>query len=594
MQLTGTLLEEAFQHFRRNDLAAAEAILLGMPDQPSALHLLGVLRVRQQRLPEAAELIARSVAIQPREAQSQFNLGKVQTALGRQAEAVESLRAALELDPSLIEAALALAKALHALGRFDEAVESYRIFLVAKPDHAPTRLALGNALIAAGRQEEAEPVLSAALHDATDTQVRAELHQALGRLHRDARPGLALEHLERAQELDCARNALDSERADLLEKLHRFEDAKKAYRQVLEREPINSEAHRAYNELLYRLGDEEEFLASYDRAPRSQQLVLGKAQFLLSTGRYGEAERCYRDAIIRYSDSKEASLGLGLALVKAGNYADAVAALEDVGRRFPDSTEIYCNLAGTLAQAGDPQKASAMAVRALEIEPQNQIALAMLGTSWRLMGDAREEDLNGYEDFIQQFDLEPPVGYSDMASFNTDLCAYLTEMHPPVREYLRQSLRGGTQTSGNLFGAGHALVDKLQKRINEAVGSYIAGLKPDGEHPFLSRKSRDFRFSGSWSSRLRDRGYHINHLHPGGWISSCYYVDLPRVVRDEAGRQGWIKFGEPSFDVGLSVRRAIQPAVGRLILFPSFMWHGTVPFHDSHARTTIAFDVVPA
>jgi hypothetical protein len=181
-----------------------------------------------------------------------------------------------------------------------------------------------------------------------------------------------------------------------------------------------------------------------------------------------------------------------------------------------------------------------------------------------------------------------------MAQFNAELCAYLNAMHPPVREYLRQSLRGGTQTSGNLFGAGHVLVEKLQARIAEAVGSYVAALKTDERHPFLSRKGGGFRFAGSWSSRLRDRGFHINHLHPGGWISSCYYVDLPEVVKDETGRQGWIKFGEPSFDVGLAARRAIQPAVGRLVLFPSYMWHGTVPFHDSHARTTIAFDVLPS
>src|ERR1700722_11083714 len=84
------------------------------------------------------------------------------------------------------------------------------------------------------------------------------------------------------------------------------------------------------------------------------------------------------------------------------------------------------------------------------------------------------------------------------------------------------------------------------------------------------------------------------HGHPGGWISSCYYVDLPDAVKDEAGQQGWIKFGEPSFDVGLTVRRAIQPAVGRLVLFPSYLWHGTVPFHDRHPRTTIAFDVLPS
>jgi Putative 2OG-Fe(II) oxygenase len=38
----------------------------------------------------------------------------------------------------------------------------------------------------------------------------------------------------------------------------------------------------------------------------------------------------------------------------------------------------------------------------------------------------------------------------------------------------------------------------------------------------------------------------------------------------------------------------VQPAPGRLVLFPSYMWHGTIPFHDAQPRTTIAFDVVPA
>jgi hypothetical protein len=66
-------------------------------------------------------------------------------------------------------------------------------------------------------------------------------------------------------------------------------------------------------------------------------------------------------------------------------------------------------------------------------------------------------------------------------------------------------------------------------------------------------------------------------------------------VKDETAQQGWIKFGEPSLQVALKtpVRRTIQPTAGRLVLFPSYMWHGTIPFHDAAARTTIAFDVVP-
>ena len=78
-----------------------------------------------------------------------------------------------------------------------------------------------------------------------------------------------------------------------------------------------------------------------------------------------------------------------------------------------------------------------------------------------------------------------------------------------------------------------------------------------------------------------------------GWISSCYYVGLPAAVADESAKQGWIKFGEPDFESGLPIRRAIKPEPGRLVLFPSYMWHGTIPFAGREKRTTIAFDVVP-
>jgi hypothetical protein len=69
---------------------------------------------------------------------------------------------------------------------------------------------------------------------------------------------------------------------------------------------------------------------------------------------------------------------------------------------------------------------------------------------------------------------------------------------------------------------------------------------------------------------------------------------VPEAAKDQSARQGWIKFGEPGFDVALPARRAVQPVAGQLVLFPSYMWHGTNPFHDTVPRTTIAFDVVPA
>jgi len=587
------MLERAFACYQRGDLTGAENTLTQLPDHPSALHLLGIVRVRQGRLKQAAELLAHSVSIRPTEAQAQLNLGKVLNTLGRHIEASQALQTALSLDHHIIDAALVLGKSLHAQGRLHEAIESYKAFLAKRPAHVPAMLDLGSILIEAAQPQEAEALYGSALNEAKDPRLRAALHRALASLFGTRQAGRALEHLDQAQELDPALTGIEPDRAILLEELHRFDDALAVHEVIITGNPVDHTAHRNYNDLLYRLGRDQEFLSSYDAAPRTRELLLSKAEFLLDTSRLDEAELCYREALSRYPESKEATTGLGLALVKRGQFGEAVAVFQRAIKTYPGNVDIYCNLAGALTQFGDPEQAAVIAKNALTIDPINQVALAMWSTSMRLMDDASDEILAGYDDFIQVSDLDPPDGYTDMRAFNTELSAQLELMHPPGREYLRQSLRGGTQTRSNLFDSGHPLLEKLRNRIGNAVAGYIESLREDERHPFLSRKSSGFRFSGSWSSRLRDQGFHINHLHPGGWISSCYYVEVPEVVKESVGQQGWIKFGEPSFDVGLPARRAIQPEVGRLVLFPSYMWHGTIPFSSSQSRTTIAFDAVP-
>jgi hypothetical protein len=43
---------------------------------------------------------------------------------------------------------------------------------------------------------------------------------------------------------------------------------------------------------------------------------------------------------------------------------------------------------------------------------------------------------------------------------------------------------------------------------------------------------------------------------------------------------------------GAGPAHAVQPAEGRLVLFPSYMWHGTLPIRGDEPRMTIAFDAV--
>jgi tetratricopeptide (TPR) repeat protein len=215
---------------------------------------------------------------------------------------------------------------------------------------------------------------------------------------------------------------------------------------------------------------------------------------------------------------------------------------------------------------------------------------AYAATAWRMTGDPRSQWLEGDPSFVRVIDLThalPPL---------EQLAAALRSLHVAKGEYLDQSVRGGTQTDGPLFCRIDPVIQQLRSAVVGAVQDYSAHLAPiDSNHPLLRhRRDRKVRFSGSWSVRLRSGGRHSNHVHPQGWISSALYVALPRKSAGEPEDAGWLTLGQPDehLDLKLEPWRKIQPKAAQLVLFPSWMWHGTVPFAQGE-RLTVAFDVRP-
>ena len=210
--------------------------------------------------------------------------------------------------------------------------------------------------------------------------------------------------------------------------------------------------------------------------------------------------------------------------------------------------------------------------------------------AWRLARDDRSEWLEGDPRLVSFTDLTadlPPLA---------QLATTLRELHVAKAEYLDQSVRGGTQTDGPLLSRIDPVIRQLRQAIVKAVERYVGQLPPpDPRHPLLSkRRDRRVRFSGSWSVRLRSSGRHSNHVHPQGWISSALYIALPSHAAGEPEDAGWFTLGEPHHILGidLPIERKIEPKLGHLALFPSWMWHGTQPFTDGE-RLTVAFDVRP-
>ena len=222
----------------------------------------------------------------------------------------------------------------------------------------------------------------------------------------------------------------------------------------------------------------------------------------------------------------------------------------------------------------------------------NQHWLALWGDALRQLGDPRYHWLLDHSGMARVFRLTPPPGYASIEAFNRVLAARLKILHRLQVHPLDQSLKGGTQTPMDLRFVKEPVIEAFRTSIQDAISRYASELPEDGTHPLYRRRSSAASPSGMWSVQLKPGGRHVNHVHPEGWLSSAYYVEVPPQEADDPDA-GALQLGLPRYATpGAEVERTIPAEAGNLVLFPSYMWHGTVPA-QSGTRLSIAFDVTP-
>ena len=235
----GDALDLAVEHHNAGRLTRAESIyqriLLGDPNQPMALHLLGVIAHQAGKNDLAVDLITRAIAVRPDCAEAHYNLGVSLQGLGKLEDAVASYQRTLAVKPDYAEAHANLGVTLQGLGELDGAVASFHRALAVKPDYAEAHSNLGNALKAQGKPDEAIASYQKALAIKPDY---AEAHNNLGNALRQSGKlddAVASYHQALAVKPDYA-EAYSNLGIALLD-LGKLEDAIAAYRECLRIEP---------------------------------------------------------------------------------------------------------------------------------------------------------------------------------------------------------------------------------------------------------------------------------------------------------------------------------------------------------------------
>jgi uncharacterized protein (TIGR02466 family) len=152
--------------------------------------------------------------------------------------------------------------------------------------------------------------------------------------------------------------------------------------------------------------------------------------------------------------------------------------------------------------------------------------------------------------------------------------------------------RNGYRSIGNLFDYKITEIITLKKIILFEIEKYKKKFIKE-KNTFITKWPNKFDLKG-WHIRLIKEGYQRAHIHAGGWLSGCFYIKIPKKLNK---KEGAIKFGLHGYDYPILDKNIpstfYTPKDGDIVLFPSSLFHQTVPFVSKEERHVIAFDLVP-
>ena len=568
-----------------------------IPNSASVLNVLALLVRDRGDHGEAELLLRQAIKAAPREAALFNNLGNVLLSADKLAVAESAYRKAIDLKSGYAEAYFNLGNVLRRLNRPEQAIAAQRRAIAIRPNYAEALVQLAVLQNEAGAAEEALKTLNAAM--AANARF-FDAHYYTGSVLTDlSRFDEAIAELETATTLSPQRHEAHYALAKALAHAGREDEALSSYQRCIQLAPEFEPAHAEFNELSWTMGRDVREAQTYafarKRVGDKPDLLLSEAELRIRFKDAAVAESLLRRASEMAPERGDIANALGRSLALQSRFDESLPLFRRAIEVEPGAVRHRQELGVALLNHGQARDSIPVLEEALALAPHEQVSLAYLALALRESGDSRYDALVQLDRFVRTYDIAPPAGYSNVASFNQALADELERLHTRRVAPLNQTLLNGTQTPGSLFANHSAALDLIRQQIDDAIRDFIAGLPDDPGHPFLSRKNSQFDLAGSWSCRLHSSGYHSNHVHNQGWISSAYYVALPGEVMDSSNDQGALKFGESKF--GLSERdrpeQLVRPLVGKLVLFPSYFWHGTVPFTSQRARLTIAFDVVP-
>ncbi len=482
-------------------------------------------------------------------------LGSIYGGQGKAKQAVNSFQKALRLDPTVAELHLNVGMLNDQLGNKKAAIISYRKAIQLKPALTDAHYNLGIALQAQGDLEAA----AESYRNATNNEPAFfEAHTNLGTIYQ-AQGDLAAAVESYRTALDITSDALT------------YYNLGTALKNQGELEP----AALAFQQAIAMQADYADAYSSLGAVRREQS-------------QFDAAVKSYQRAIELAPDHPEANYNFGVLLYDMGNLEKA---LQHFSRsQFHDWQErsLYCLYKSEVFEGFEGHMAE------LIKKKHTSPFLATLSSHYALNFGKPDP----YTFCKRPLDAVFHIQIPELKGDSPLLKALLHDIETvDIAEKQQGRLHYGKQSAGNIFKRPEASFRELGDVMKRVVAQYrdtLVAQEPDCEFAKQFPKDGEIEFSSSWYVRMEKGGHLDSHIHEEGWVSGAIYLALP------AGRTGDEGSIEASMHGDDYPKRhndfpttTIAPDVGDTVMFPSSVFHRTIPFSTDELRICIAFDVKP-
>ena len=507
--------------------------------------------------------------------------------LGRLDVAIEHYKIIINLNPMDAEGYNSIGVAYKKKGDISVAIESYQQAVNLNPDYAAAYMNLGTALQEKGDAKKAIEIYQRVI-ELTPENPRAYNSIGVAYLKED-NIAAAIKNYRRAIEISPDLAIAHNNLGAALYKEGYIDQAIETYNHALQLQPDDPNTHANLGAALADKRYHSEAIESYKHAIKLKSDV-SLWHYLLGVI-FAENEDTKSAFKYLYNsleldpDFAEAHHAIGLIYYKLQKYGDALAAFDRSGSVASFAQSLLC------LHAQRKHNEFTERIKSNLDKYKNNIEVAAMCAF--TYNQINEENIHPFCKNPLEFIYSSSLNHHEENS-HTFINVLLEELkkEPSVWTLRKKSAEKGFHTTGNLFSNSCGAILNLEKLIKKEIELYYSKFKSNS-CGFIELWPKNILLNG-WSIRLQKDGFQLPHHHRAGWLSGVIYLQL---VESENKDEGAIEFSLCGADY-IVLNEHIptfryHPNPGDIILFPSSLFHYTIPIRNEGERVIVSFDLLP-